>query len=63
MENIMEEIKIEKATIIDKIREHSLIKEFIAHMRERNYERFRAEEKRRAEDTRIRKIYTNVTTE
>lgn len=59
----MENIMIEKATIIDKIRERSLIKEFIAHMRERNYERFRAEEKRRAEDTRIRKIYTNVTTE
>lgn len=59
----MENIKIEKATIIDKIRERGPIKEFIAHMRERNYERFRAEEKRRAEDTRIRKIYTNVTTE
>lgn len=59
----MENIMIEKATIIDKIRERSLIKEFIAHMRERNYERFRAEDKRRAEDTRIRKIYTNVTTE
>lgn len=59
----MENIKIEKATIIDKIRERSHINEFIAHMRERNYERFRAEEKRRAEDTRIRKIYTNVTTE
>lgn len=59
----MENIMIEKATIIDKIRERSLINEFIAHMRERNYERFRAEEKRRAEDTRIRKIYTNVTTE
>lgn len=54
---------IEKATIIDKIRERSLINEFIAHMRERNYERFRAEDKRRAEDTRIRKIYTNVTIE
>lgn len=63
MENIMEEIKIEKVTIIDKIRERSHINEFIAHMRERNYERFRAEDKRRAEDTRIRKIYTNVTTE
>ena len=59
----MENIMIEKATIIDKIRERSLINEFIAHMRERNYERFRAEEKRRTEDTRIRKIYTNVTTE
>jgi hypothetical protein len=59
----MENIKVEKATIIDKIREYSLIKEFIAHMRERNYERFRAEEKRRTEDTRIRKIYTNVTIE
>lgn len=59
----MENIMIEKATIIDKIRERSHINEFIAHMRERNYERFRAEEKRRAEDTRIRKIYTNVTTE
>ena len=59
----MENIKIEKAPIIDKIRERSHIKEFIAHMRERNYERFRAEEKRRAEDTRIRKIYTNVTIE
>jgi hypothetical protein len=59
----MENIKIEKATIIDKIRERGLINEFIAHMRERNYERFRAEEKRRAEDTRIRKIYTNVTIE
>lgn len=57
----MENIMIEKATIIDKIRERSLINEFIAHMRERNYERFRAEDKRRAEDTRIRKIYTNVT--
>lgn len=63
MENIMKDIKIERATIIDKIRERSLINEFIAHMRERNFERFRAEEKRRAEDTRIRKIYTNVTTE
>lgn len=63
MENIMEDIKIEKATIIDKIRERSLINEFIAHMRERNYERFRAEEKRRAEDTRIRKINTKVTIE
>lgn len=63
MENIMEDIKIAKATIIDKIRERSLINEFIAHMRERNYERFRAEEKRRAEDTRIRKIYTKVTIE
>lgn len=63
MENIMEDIKIEKATIIDKIRERSLINEFIAHMRERNYEQFRAEEKRRAEDTRIRKIYTKVTIE
>lgn len=59
----MENIMIEKATIIDKIRERSHINEFIAHMRERNYERFRAEEKRRAEDTRIRKIYTNVTIE
>lgn len=59
----MENIMIEKATIIDKIRERSHINEFIAHMRECNYERFRAEEKRRAEDTRIRKIYTNVTTE
>lgn len=59
----MENIMIEKATIIDKIRERSLINEFIAHMRERNYERFRAEDKRRAEDTRIRKIYTNVTIE
>lgn len=63
MENIMEDIKIEKATIIDKIRERSLINEFIAHMRERNFERFRAEEKRRAEDTRIRKINTKVTIE
>lgn len=59
----MENIMIEKATIIDKIRERSLINEFIAHMRERNYERFRAEDKRRTEDTRIRKIYTNVTIE